>query len=344
MRKPPTKKRPTQADVARIAGVSQAMVSYVLNNNAAISVSTDTWQRILDAIEEVGYVPDNVARSLRTRKTYTLACVIPDITNPFHPVFAQGIQHVAEQYGYDLILYNTERLAEREQKVLRSLQQRRVDGVIITALHLSAEDLVALVETDIPVVVQGSAMPVLVRGFPLDSLYVNNIAAARTAVSFLIGREHTRIGMIAGQKDTPPRHDRVLGYRQALEQHGIPIDERLILDSDFKEEGGYRSAKLLLELSPRPTAIFAASDLMAVGAMVAIKEAGLRIPDDIAIVGFDDIPIAKLVNPALTTVAQFQEKLGQRAAEMLFERLNGTAPETGYCEEMPYELIVRESA
>ena len=187
-------------------------------------------------------------------------------------------------------------------------------------------------------------MPAQVRGFPLDSLYINNVAAARTAVAYLIGRGHTRIGLIAGQKDTPPRHDREIGYRQALQHDGIPIDEQLILDGDFKEEGGYRNAKVLLNLPARPTAIFAASDLMAVGALVAIKEAGLRIPDDIAVVGFDDIPIAKLVSPALTTVAQFQEKLGQRAAEMLFDRLNGTAPEVGYCEEMPYELIVRESA
>jgi LacI family transcriptional regulator len=202
-----------------------------------------------------------------------------------------------------------------------------------------------LLETDIPVVVQGvSTMPVQVHGFPLDSVYINNVAAARTAVAYLIERGHTRIGMIAGQKATPARHDREIGYRQALERHGIPLDEQLIVDGDFKEAGGYSSAKTLLNLPARPTAIFAASDLMAVGAFVAIREAGLLIPDDIAVVGFDDIPIAKLVNPALTTVAQFQGKLGQRAAEMLFERLNGSAPEVGYCEEMPYELIVRESA
>jgi LacI family transcriptional regulator len=345
MKRPSTKKRPTQADVARLANVSQALVSYVLNNNATISVPVETRQRILDAIRQLGYVPDKVARSLRTRKTSTIACVIPDITNPFHPVFAQGIQNVAERYGYDLILYNTERVAERERKALLSLQQGRVDGLIITPLHLVAEDLLPLLELDIPIVVQGMrVMPLQVGGFPLDSIYINNVAAAREAVCYLIGRGHTRIGMIAGQKDTPPRQDRVLGYRQALKEHHIPLEEGLILDSDFREEGGYRSMQALLELWPQPTAVFAASDLMAIGALIAIREAGMRAPNDIALVGFDDIPIAKLVSPPLTTIAQFQDNLGNRAAEMLFERLNGTAPEGGRCEEMPFKLVVRESA
>lgn len=342
--RPAKKTKPTQADVAIRAGVSQAMVSYVLNNNSELSIPMETRQRILNTIEELGYVPDSIARSLRTRKTLTIACVIPDITNPFHPVFAQGVQEVAEQYNYDLLLYNTNRMVEKEWKSIQILRQGRVDGVIITPLHLKAEDLLPVLE-NIPVVVQGPLeMPLQVGDFPLDSLRVNDRAAAHAAVSFLIERGHTRIGLIAGQKGTPPRQEREAGYLQALSGHQIAVDESLIQDSDFKEAGGYQSMQALLRLSPPPTAVFAISDLMAVGALIAVKEAGLKIPEDIALVGFDDIPIAKLVNPALTTIAQFQAKLGRRAAEMLFERLTGSAPKIGRREEMPYELIVRDSA
>jgi len=339
------RKRPTQADVAQLANVSQAMVSYTLNNKSTVTVPLETRERILRAVEELHYVPDRVARSLRTRQTHTVACVIPDITNPFHPVFARGIQEIAEPFGYDLILYDTDHLAEKERKVLQALQQGRVDGVIMTALYVSPSEFLPLLELDMPVVIQGPiAMPIEVAGFPLDSVWVNNVAASRAAVMYLIDQGHTRIGMIAGQKDTPPRHDRLLGYQQALAERNILLDTQLIRDSMFTEAGGYRGMQELLALSPRPTAVFAASDLIAVGAILAIKEAGLRVPQDIAVVGFDDIPLAKLVSPALTTVAQFQAALGRRAAEMLFDRLQGTAPEIGRREELSFKLVVRESA
>ena len=170
---------------------------------------------------------------------------------------------------------------------------------------------------------------------------MDNVAAARAAVGYLIGRGHTRIGVLDGLHG--PGGVRVRGYHQALAEHRIPADESLIREGDFKEDGGYRAMRELLELSPRPTAVFAANDMMAMGALVAIREAGLEIPGDVALMGFDDTPTTRLVTPPLTTVTQFQEKLGRRAAEMLFERLDGTAPEHGRYEEMPYELIVRES-
>ncbi len=345
MKKRPIKKRPTQADVARLAGVSQAMVSYVLNDNPNITIPPDTRQRILTAIETLGYVPNNVARSLRTRKTMTIACVVLDITNPFHTVFARSIQDVAEAHGYDLILYNTDRLAKKEHNALRLLRQGRVDGVVITSLHLEADDFLPLLEINIPVVVQGAkVMSKEVNGFPLDSLHVNDVAAARTAVSYLVKKGHTRIGLLAGQEGSPHRKRRELGYRQTLAEYSLPVEESLIRGGNFREEGGYESMKRLLDLSPPPTAVFAASDLMARGAMLAITEVGLRIPDDIAVVGFDDIPSARLASPALTTISQFLDQLGRRAADMLFERLTSRAPDTGRREEMPYQLIVRESA
>jgi LacI family transcriptional regulator len=336
-------KKPTQADVAKLANVSQATVSYVLNGNPSVSVPEVTRRRILEAIDELSYVPNGTARSLRTRKTWTIAAVIPDITNPFYPAFERGLQGAAEARGYDLIVYNTGGIAEKEQRCVRSLQQGRVDGVVAVFFHLKAEDLIPLLERNVAVV----RLEAVKKGadyldLPLDNLYVDNVAASRVAVEHLIDRGHTKIGMIAGQSG--PRQARVRGYRDALAAHRLALDESLIWDGDFSEDGGYRAMRSLLDAPRPPTGVFAANDVMAMGALIAIREAGLGIPEDIAVVGFDDIPFARPVSPPLTTIAQFQENLGVRAAEMLLERLNGTAPEFGRYEEMPYELIVRESA
>src|SRR5918994_7620116 len=187
-------KKPTQGDVAQRAGVSQAMVSYVLNDNPMVSVPAETRQRILDAVDELGYIPNSTARSLRTRKTYTIASIIPDITNPFYPAFERGIQESAESYGYDLIVYNTSGVAEKERRGLRSVQQRRIDGGIGGFFHMTARDLVALLDRDIAVVrLEARKKEASKHELPLDNLYVDNVAAARAAVGYLIGRGHTRI-------------------------------------------------------------------------------------------------------------------------------------------------------
>ena len=333
-------RRPTQADVARIAGVSQALVSYVLNDKVVLAVPDETRQRIVDAIKSLGYVPDRRAQSLRTRKTYTIACVIPDITNPFYPAFARGIQDVAETRGYDFISYNTDGLAEKELKCLRSLQRGHIDGVIATLFHLKTIEMRALWEDGIAVLRFEARRPRPLQA-PVDVLYLDNQAAARAMVSYLVERGHTRIGMIMG--DQGPRGARVRGYREALAAHGIPIDESIMCDSSFNEEGGYRAMAALLAREPRPSAVFAANDLIALGALLAVREANLRVPADIAIAGFDDIPAARLVSPALTTVAQSAHAIGQRAASMVLDRLNGTLTDPGRCEEMPYKLVPRGS-
>jgi LacI family transcriptional regulator len=321
------------------------MVSYVLNNNANISIPPETRQRILDAIAQLDYVPNRAARELRTNQTRTIMCVVPDITNQFHTVFARGIQKVTRQHGYEFILYNTDRSASIERGSLQFIQQGRVDGVIMTVFYVRATDLIPLLEKGIAVVAQGpNIMPRQVRDYPLDSLHVDDSGAAHAAMTYLIERGHERIGMIAGNVGSPPRIRRERGYRETLREHGIEVDEALIVDGDFQIEGGYLGMKELLAQSPLVTAVFAASDLMAIGALRAIKEVGLTVPDDISIIGFDDIPLARLVTPALTTVAQFQEEMGVRAAQMLFERLEESAPDGGRHEVMPYELIVRESA
>jgi LacI family transcriptional regulator len=332
------KHRPTQSDVARLAGVSQTTVSFIVNDPEHLAIPDETRRRVLEVIQRLGYVPDRNARSLRTQKTYTIAAIIPDITNPFYPAFIRGIQKVTNQQSYDLIIYNTDGVLEEEEKCLSSVKQNHVDGLIVAAFHLHEEQLL---ETGIPLVhinrVNGAA-PVL------DSIFVDSVGMARAAVEHLIERGHTRIGMIAGTLDSPPGTYCVQGYRQALVEHDLPLDERLIYVGDFTEPGGEQAMQRLLEEAPRVTAAFAANDLMAMGALSALRKIGLKVPQDVALIGIDDIPAARLISPPLTTINQFQESLGQRAAEMLFSRLDGTVTGDPYAVEMPFSLVIRESS
>ena len=334
-------RRVTQGDVAQKANVSQAMVSYIVNNNVTVTIPDETRQRVKDAMDELGYIPNITARRLRSSKTFTIAGIIPDITNPFYPSFERGIQDIANQHNYDLIMYNTDGTVERELKCLQSMLQGRVDGIVGVFFHLRAMELITLIEQGISVV-RLEGMPKMPGSLPLDNIYIDNIAASQKAVEYLIERGHRKIGMLTSQEG--PARFREIGYREALQAHGINIEADLLSAGAYSEDGGYDAMKQILNLDSIPTAIFAANDLMAMGAMLAIREANLSIPDDIAVMGFDDIPTAKLVYPALTTIAQFQRNLGQRAAEMLMERLGGHAPNIGRSEEMPYKLIVRESA
>ncbi len=336
------RKRPTQADVARLAGVSQAIVSYVLNDRSA-EVADETRERVLLAIAELGYVPDGAARSLRTRKTMTLACIIPDITNPFYPAMELGIQRVAETHGYDLIVSNTEGIAEKESRALHGMLRGRADGVVMTPFHIDHARIETVVSAGIAVTLLHTPVEAL-QQIGVDFINSDTNPAAQLAVDFLIDRGHTRIGMIAGIPGTPPREARVRGYREALRRHGLPDDDLLIRGADYQEAGGYEAMQELLKLDQRPTAVFAANDLMALGAMMALREAGLEIPRDMAIIGLDNIPAARLVHPALTTVAQYPEEIGQQAAELLISRLSGQAPAQGRFLQKEVDLIVRDSA
>jgi LacI family transcriptional regulator len=336
------KKRPTQSDVANRAGVSQTTVSYVINNSD-IAIPEATRRRVLMAMEELGYVPNRAARSLRSNKTFTIATIIPDIANPFYPAYQRGIQDVTRQYDYDLILYNTDEQEREELRCLRSLEERQVDGAIVALFHHDHQVLRPLLD-------RGVALVSLVTGpqdvgdLSLDTIYVDNSAAAYEAVCYLANKGHARIGMIAGSAGTPARQRRVHGYQLALSSHHLPHDETIIQGGEFTEQGGYESMKRLLNTSPRITAVFASNDLMAIGAMAAIRQSGLSVPEDIAVVGFDDIPAARLISPPLTTINQFKQQLGRRAAELLFERLSGAVTGEGRSIEMPFELIIRQSA
>lgn len=337
------RKRPTQDDVARHAGVSQTVVSVVLNARSAVAISAETRQRVLEAIDTLGYVPDGAARSLRTRKTLLIASLIPDITNPFYPAFERGIQDIADANGYDLTAYNTDGLREKELRCIRSVRRARVDGVIATPFQVTADDFAPLIESGVPVVVFGEMTSDPTQQL-IDEIFVNDFAAASELVRYLLARHEMPLMMLGCPEDILRREGRITAYQHIMRERGLGQHELLIRGDDPTEAGGYAAMRTFLGRSALPRAIFASNDMMAMGAMVAIREAGLRVPDDIAVAGFDDITVARLLNPPLTTVAQFPELLGRRAAEMLFDRLNGSVSGEGRRVEMPHQLMIRESA
>ncbi|MGV1791087.1 LacI family DNA-binding transcriptional regulator [Rhizobium sp. A37_96] len=329
--------RATQKDVAKAAGVSQATVSMVLSGGGA-SIPAETWERITKAAKDLGYVPNRFAQALKTSRSMTIACIVPDITNPFYPSLIRGIQSVADGLNYDVITVNTDGTPERERHFLDWARQGRVDGVIGVFFSLNARDLSPLVEAGVPVVRIESSKK---RGgdIPVDDIYVDSRAAAQAVTEYLLALGHSRIALVAGRGG--PQAHRIEGYRTALAKLGHP--DHVVIDDEFSEMGGIRAAENILGGDFRPTAIFAANDLMAIGVMQSLRERRIRIPDDIAVVGFDDISAAKLVTPTLTTVAQFQWKMGERAAQTLMDRLRGEKTGAGTAVEMPFDLVVRGS-
>lgn len=309
----------------------------VLSGSSTL-IPDETWQRITKAAQELGYAPNRFAQALKTNRTMTIACIVPDITNPFYPSLMRGIQGVAERQNYDVIALNTDGSAERERHFLDWSRQGRVDGVIGVFWTLRALDFMPLIGAGIPVVriensrKQGGAIPI-------DNVFVDSRAAAYQMTQLLIDKGHRKICMIAGRGG--PQAVRVEGYEAALKE--ASLSSQVLLDDSFNEEGGFRTATQILAQPELPTAIFAANDLMAIGVMQALRERGVSIPKDIAVVGFDDISAARLVTPSLTTVAQFQYEMGVKAAEILLERLRGPTPETGTAHEMPFKLVERES-
>ncbi len=316
------------------------MVSYVLNANTSVTVPEETRRRIIEAMHSLGYTPNRAARSLRTSKTFTIASIIPDIANPFYPAFVRDVQDMADQYGYDLLMYNTDGRADKERKFLWLVEQGRVDGVVGVFFHTSVRELSQLIAHNVAIV-RLEAVRKRTGHLPVDNLFVDNVAASRAAVGFLIERGYRRIAMLTDASG--PGQPRVEGYRQALAAHDIVIESEYIQQVDFTEFGGFSGTQRILALPTPPDAIFAANDLMAIGALMAIKEKNLRVPQDIALMGFDNIPTDRLVNPPLTSVTQFQEQMGCRAAQLLFERINQEYQGPGRCEEMPFEIIVRSS-
>jgi len=329
---------PTIQDVARHAGVAAVTVSRVINN--ASYVGEETRARVEAAITALGYVPNRLARGLRSKQTQTLGLVLTDITNPFWTTVARGVEDVASSHHFNVIFCNTDESEAEQAKELTGLVQKRVDGVLLVPAASSAEPVAFLREQGVPVVVVDRRVP----DCTVDSVRCDSEQGAYELVRLLLNLGHTCIAALSGPEKVSTARDRAAGYRRALAEKGLDSDAEIVLNGPFTQAGGYEMARQALALIPRPTAFLAANNFIAVGAYQAVREAGLNVPEDIAIVGFDDLPTWLVMEPFLTVAAQPAYEMGRRATEMLLGRLGREAPVE--CREivLPFELIVRRSS
>jgi DNA-binding LacI/PurR family transcriptional regulator len=327
----------TMKDVAKIAGVSTATVSHVINGTR--NVSDEVRVRVLDAMTQIKYRPNVLARGLRTKKTNTLALIIPDITNPFFTEFTRGFQDTADKKDFIVFLCNTDRQLSRELRFLELMWQQQVGGVALNPSKVRVEDLNHLLQTHIPIVLIGTQ----IDHPDLDVVMVDGVQGSIDVVQYLYELGHRRIGIVGGLRSTSSGLLRYQGYCQGLNKYDLPINEQLITEGEFTYDGGHKCMNQLLSIPLPPTAVFATSDVMALGAKRAIEENGLNIPDDISIIGFDDIVEVSRVRPKLSTVAQPIYKMGVISAEILFDRLenNGQLPRKKVV--LKHEVVVRES-
>jgi LacI family transcriptional regulator len=327
---------PTIIDVAQRAGVSTATVSHVMNNTRYVSDALRT--RVSAAIAELNYQPNGVARSLRRKQTRTIGMVIPDNCNPFFAEVTRGIEDASFEQGYNVILCNSDGDAEKELDYLELLFKKRVDGIVLVSAGASQATVDVLAE-------QGRAVVIVDReisGLSADLVMTDNRQGGYQAVSYLLGLGHRRIACIAGPSPLTASAGRLAGYRSALTGAGLTVDEGLILAGDFQSRSGYMAMQSFLTLADRPTAVFACNDMMAMGVICAIHQAGLKVPEDISVMGFDDISLASFTCPPLTTVAQAKHEMGVLAFGMLRERMRDgmSSPRT---ELLTTELVVRSS-
>lgn len=309
-------KKFTINDIARIAGVSKGTVSYVLNNKPG--VSNEVREKILRIVEEFGYKPNKIAQALAGKKTNFIALVIPDISDVFYAKIIKGVEKTLSKNGFFLNLYSTHANPEKEHQVFDFLNSGFVDGIIVMAYHIEEKFIKKIINTGIPVVF---------IDYPFDnnvySVIVDNEEGGFKATEYLISLGHKRIAFIHGSKDAWDSDFRFKGYLKALEKYNIPFNEKLISRGDFTREGGYKAVKELLNSGEEFTAIFCANDHMALGAIKALKEKELNIPEDISIIGFDNIEASALSNPPLTTIMQPIYQLGEMSAKILLKLLSG---------------------
>lgn len=322
-------------DVAELARVSPATVSRVLSNNPYVSEKTR--QKVLDAIERLGYKPNRLASNFRKMTSKTVIVVLPGISNPFFAQILKGFKDVARQRGYHVLLGDTGNEITIEREFIELVKEKFVDGVLLATARIPKEEI-AQVSEEIPVVLACE----YIDGFDIPTVAIDNIGAARAATQYLISLGHRSIAHLSGPLSVVLGRDRLKGYRQALLMNEIPVHEEWIQEGDFSVRAGYELTRKLLALQHRPTAVFAANDEMAVGAMKAAKELGLRVPGQFSVVGFDDIPLSTLVEPALTTIHQPKYEIGIQSMNMLLDLIEGRAKARKQV-VLPHELIARES-
>ena len=326
----------TIRDVAREARVSVATVSRVFNNSGP--VREETRAAILAVAERLQYTPNTAARSLSTRRTGTVGVLLPDLHGEFFSEVIRGIDQTVQSSGYHVLISSSHNDRAEIEAALRAMRGR-VDGLILMAPDLDADSLLANLPERLPLVLLNTHLKE--PGF--DSINIDNYGGALRMTMHLLDAGRRRIALITGGARNYDAQERLRGYREALRGRGLGVDERLIVPGDFTEWSGHAAAQRLAALEPLPDAVFATNDSMAVGALSALRDAGVSVPEDIAVVGFDDIPIAQYVSPALTTVRVSIASLGSRAAARLFQCLAAGERPAHTHEVLPTELVIRRS-
>ena len=326
--------RSSISDVARRARVSPATVSRVLNGTKRVAPEVET--RVRQAVAELQYEPFGPARALRQQRVRVWAVIIADVENPFFTSVVRGIEDVAYAEGYRLVLCNSDEDVTKETEYLDIALRERMAGVVIAAASTSESKLDHVREAGIPVV----AIDREVETADVDAVMVDNRGGARAATAHLLDNGWHRVGCIVGPSRISTSNERLDGYRKALSEQGVSFERALVRRADFREDGGYKATRALLELDDPPDALFVANNLMTLGALHAIQDVGLRVPDHVGIVGFDDSPAADLMRPRLTVIAQPTYQIGQVAGQLLLANA-GDVPRH---EVLAPQLIVRESS
>lgn len=327
----------TIKDIAKHAEVSTATVSYVINESRY--VSPERKARVLEAVEELGYYPNDNARSLRSKKTSAIGLIIPDNANPFFAEIAKGVEDAGFAAGYTVILCNSNAMLERELAYLDVLLSKRVDGIILFPTTTELEQVHTIIKRGIPTAVFYRNPGDL----DVDMFALDNLQAGYEATKHLLDLGHTQIACIKPLSLTNPSAQRIDGYKKALSEQGLSWHESLMPQGNNQISGGEQAALSLLKSEQSFSAIFACNDAMAIGAMRALRESGLRVPEDVSIIGFDDIILASYVNPPLTTIATPKQDAGRLAVERLLERINGRYEGGPRQFLLDFKLVIRQS-
>jgi LacI family transcriptional regulator len=328
----------TIKDVARLSGVSPMTVSRVINQS--LRVSPVTRSRVEQAIAELGYVPSSLARGLSRQKTGTIALIVPDVANPFFTLIVRGAEDVARRAGYRVLLCDTRFDLTLEAEVIEEMIAHRVEGIVIAPVSdASRSQLKRLARFGVPFVLIDRTIP----GVECDVVLGDSTAGARSLVEHLIALGHRRIGMIVEDENVSTARERRAGYVEALEHAGIELDPALVVQAAADPHGGVVGMEKLLQLDERPTGVFTVNNLVALGAIEAVRAAGLEVPDDVALVCYDDIEYASRLYPFLTVMLQPAETFGTLGTQLLFERIEGRQLDRTRKVVLPADFVVRES-
>lgn len=323
------------SDVAKLAGVSPATVSRVLRQPDL--VNQQTRERVLGVIEELNYQPHMIASQFRTRETKTILVVVPDITNPFFSQVLRGIEHTAVDNGYKVILGDSENNIDREREFIDLLFQKQADGMLLLTARMDQLKL-EQIANQFPMVLACE----YTESLDVPTVSIDNISSARKLTEHLIKLGHTKIAHITGPMDVILSRDRLRGFQQAMMSHDLPIESSFIQESQYGLKSGYNQMIKLLSLEQLPSAVFVFNDEMAIGAIKAVKDSGMKVPEDIAVVGFDNLELSSIVEPTITTIDQPKYEIGKKAMNLLLKLINGEVLQQRKF-VLKDELIIRES-